>query len=152
MVADEGDYERQMEKRRYDFKRALEEIRDIHGRGTELVSVYVPPDKQISDVANYLRGELSQSQNIKSKRTQKAVSGAIESILARLKYFKTPPPNGVIFFIGEAPTSGDQQNRYSLYWNLQNRLPLLCTDVIQSSILKSFGTCLMIKKHLVFSL
>ena len=79
MVADEGDYERQMEKRRYDFKRALEEIRDIHGRGTELVSVYVPPDKQISDVANYLRGELSQSQNIKSKRTQKAVSGAIES-------------------------------------------------------------------------
>ncbi len=108
MVADEGDYERQMEKRRYDFKRALEEIRDIHGRGTELVSVYVPPDKQISDVANYLRGELSQSQNIKSKRTQKAVSGAIESILARLKYFKTPPPNGVIFFIGEAPTAGDQ--------------------------------------------
>jgi peptide chain release factor subunit 1 len=97
-----------MEKRRYDFKRALEEIREIHGRGTELVSVYVPPDKQISDVANYLRNEYSQSQNIKSKRTNKAVTGAIESILARLKYFKTPPENGVIFFVGEAPTSGDQ--------------------------------------------
>jgi peptide chain release factor subunit 1 len=108
MAPDESDNERLMEKRRYDFKRALEEIRDIHGRGTELVSVYVPPDKQISDVANYLRNEYSQSQNIKSKRTNKAVTGAIESILARLKYFKTPPENGVIFFVGEAPTSGDQ--------------------------------------------
>jgi peptide chain release factor subunit 1 len=108
MAPDESDNERLMEKRRYDFKRALEEIRDIHGRGTELVSVYVPPDKQISDVANYLRNEYSQSQNIKSKRTNKAVTGAIESILARLKYFKTPPENGVIFFVGEAPTAGDQ--------------------------------------------
>jgi peptide chain release factor subunit 1 len=108
MAPDESDNDRLMEKRRYDFKRALEEIREIHGRGTELVSVYVPPDKQISDVANYLRNEYSQSQNIKSKRTNKAVTGAIESILARLKYFKTPPENGVIFFVGEAPTSGDQ--------------------------------------------
>jgi peptide chain release factor subunit 1 len=108
MAPDESDNERIMEKRRYDFKRALEEIRNIHGRGTELVSVYVPPDKQISDVANYLRNEYSQSQNIKSKRTNKAVTGAIESILARLKYFKAPPENGVIFFVGEAPTAGDQ--------------------------------------------
>jgi peptide chain release factor subunit 1 len=108
MAPDESDNDRMMEKRRYDFKRALEEIKDIHGRGTELVSVYVPPDKQISDVANYLRNEYSQSQNIKSKRTNKAVTGAIESILARLKYFKAPPENGVIFFVGEAPTSGDQ--------------------------------------------
>ncbi|MBI0583082.1 MAG: peptide chain release factor 1 [Methanomassiliicoccus sp.] len=108
MAPDESDNDRMMEKRRYDFKRALEEIREIHGRGTELVSVYVPPDKQISDVANYLRNEYSQSVNIKSKRTNKAVTGAIESILARLKYFKTPPENGVIFFVGEAPTAGDQ--------------------------------------------
>ncbi|KQM12728.1 peptide chain release factor 1 [Methanomassiliicoccales archaeon RumEn M1] len=105
-----------MEKRRYDFKRALEEIRDLKGRGTELVSVYIPPDKQIFDVANYLRGELSQSQNIKSKRTNKAVSGALESILARLKYFKTPPANGLIFFVGEVATVGDQtkQVQYTL--------------------------------------
>lgn len=108
MAPEEAVNESMMEKRRYDFKRALEEIRDLHGRGTELVSVYVPPDKQISDVANYLRGEYSQSQNIKSKRTNKAVTGALESILARLKYFKAPPANGVIFFVGEVPTVGDQ--------------------------------------------
>ncbi|HQA20546.1 MAG TPA: peptide chain release factor 1, partial [Methanomassiliicoccaceae archaeon] len=108
MAQDEAVNESMMEKRRYDFKRALEEIRELKGRGTELVSVYIPPDKQIFDVANYLRGELSQSQNIKSKRTNKAVSGALESILARLKYFKTPPANGLIFFVGEVATVGDQ--------------------------------------------
>jgi peptide chain release factor subunit 1 len=44
-------------KEKYHFRRELEEIEATEGRGTELVSVYVPPDKQISDVANYLRNE-----------------------------------------------------------------------------------------------
>ena len=89
------------DRQKYDFKRALEEIRTLKGRGTELISVYVPPNKQISDVAAYLREEFSQSSNIKSQGTRKNVQGAIQSILARLKYFKAPPANGVIFFVGE---------------------------------------------------
>lgn len=100
--------EKLSDKQKYDFKRALEEIRELHGRGTELISVYVPPSKQISDVAAYLRGEYSQSSNIKSQSTRKAVMGAIQSILSRLKYYKRPPANGVVFFVGEVPKSGDQ--------------------------------------------
>jgi peptide chain release factor subunit 1 len=96
------------EKRRYDFKKALEEIKELQGRGTELISVYVPPDRQISDVAAYLRGEYSQSSNIKSKSTRKNVMGVIESILSRLKYFRQAPGNGVIFFVGEVAIGGDQ--------------------------------------------
>ena len=96
------------DRQKYDFKRALEEIKELKGRGTELISVYVPPNKQISDVAAYLREELSQSSNIKSQGTRKNVQGAIQSILARLKYFKAPPANGVIFFVGEVSTTGDQ--------------------------------------------
>ena len=96
------------DKQRYDFKKALEEIKELKGRGTELISVYVPPDRQISDVAAYLRDELSQSSNIKSKSTRKNVTGAIESIMSRLKYFKRPPDNGVIFFVGEIAAQGDQ--------------------------------------------
>jgi peptide chain release factor subunit 1 len=80
----------------------------LKGRGTELISVYVPPNKQISDVAAYLREEFSQSSNIKSQGTRKNVQGAIQSISARLKYFKMPPANGVIFFVGEISASGDQ--------------------------------------------
>jgi peptide chain release factor subunit 1 len=96
------------ERARYDFKKAMEEIKDLRGRGTELISVYVPPSKQISEVAAYLRNEYSQSSNIKSKGTKKAVMGAIESILSRLKYFRHPPEHGLVFFVGEIPTSGDQ--------------------------------------------
>jgi len=93
---------------KYKFRRDLEEIEQAAGRGTELVSVYVPPDKQISDVANYLRGEYSQSSNIKSQSTRKHVQGAIESILQRLKYYKQPPPNGLVFFTGHKAIGADQ--------------------------------------------
>jgi peptide chain release factor subunit 1 len=96
------------DRQKYDFRRSLEEIKNLKGRGTELISVYVPPTKQISDVAAYLREEFSQSSNIKSAGTRKNVQGAISSILARLKYFKNPPANGVIFFVGEISSSGDQ--------------------------------------------
>lgn len=96
------------DKQRYDFKKSLEEIKDLHGRGTELISVYVPPDRQISDVAAYLRNEYSQSSNIKSKSTRKNVMGAIDSIMSRLRYFRRPPENGLIFFVGEVAAQGDQ--------------------------------------------
>ncbi len=100
--------EKLSDKQRYDFKRAVEEIRELHGRGTELISVYVPPDKQIFDAAAYLRGEYSQSSNIKSQSTRKNVQGAIQSILSRLKAFKKPPANGLVLFVGEVAVGGDQ--------------------------------------------
>jgi peptide chain release factor subunit 1 len=93
---------------KYRFRRDLEEIEKAAGRGTELVTVYVPPDKLVSDVANYLRGEYSQSSNIKSQSTRKHVQGAIESILQRLKAYKQPPPNGLVFFTGHKATEADQ--------------------------------------------
>ena len=43
--------------RRYEFKKALEELDGLKGRGTELISLYIPPDKMIYDVVQYLREE-----------------------------------------------------------------------------------------------
>src|SRR5437879_10174690 len=93
---------------KYRFKRALEEIEKIQGRGTELVSVYVPPDRPIFEVTNYLRGEYSQSSNIKSSTTRKHVMQAIESIINRLKEYKMPPPNGLVCFVGHMDVGADQ--------------------------------------------
>ncbi len=93
---------------RYRFKRALEEIEKAQGRGTELVSVYVPPDRPIFDVTNYLRGEYSQSSNIKSASTRKHVMQAIESIINRLKQWRMPPPNGLVAFVGHKDVGADQ--------------------------------------------
>jgi peptide chain release factor subunit 1 len=93
---------------KYKFRRALEEIEKAQGRGTELVSVYVPPNRPIFDVANYLRGEYSQSSNIKSASTRKHVMQAIESSLQRLKTYRMPPPNGLVVFTGHKQVGADQ--------------------------------------------
>ncbi len=100
--------EKSAERARYDFKKAMQEIVDLRGRGTELISVYIPPHKQISDVTAYLRNEYSQSSNIKSKSTRKNVTSAIESIMSRLKTFNTVPENGLVLFCGEVAAGGDQ--------------------------------------------
>ena len=96
----------------YEFKRKLEDLEKLKGRGTELISLYIPPDRQISDVTNKLKEELSQSSNIKSKNTRKNVGAALESILSRLKNFRKPPENGMVFFVGHVKKSGDQTTMY----------------------------------------
>jgi peptide chain release factor subunit 1 len=93
---------------KYEFRRSLEEVRKLSGRGTELISLYIPPSRQISDVSNYLKSEYSQSSNIKSSSTRKNVQAAISSILARLKNFKQPPANGLVFFVGHKSIGADQ--------------------------------------------
>src|SRR3989442_1740324 len=93
---------------KYKFRRALEQIEEAAGRGTELVSVYIPPERPIFDVTNYLRGEQSQSSNIKSASTRKHVTQAIESAMQRLKAYKMPPPNGLVIFTGHKQVGADQ--------------------------------------------
>ncbi|MFW6121330.1 MAG: peptide chain release factor aRF-1 [Petrotogales bacterium] len=96
------------QRQKYNLRRKIEELKSCKGKHTELISLYIPPSKQISDVNSYLKNELSQSQNIKSKTTRKNVLSAIESIMSRLKYFRQPPENGMVFFVGHKSTSGDQ--------------------------------------------
>jgi peptide chain release factor subunit 1 len=85
---------------KYEFKKKLETLRSKSGRGTELISLYIPSDKQISDVSNHLREEHGQASNIKSKLTQTNVQGALESLLAKLRYLHKVPENGIVYFTG----------------------------------------------------
>ena len=93
---------------KYEFKQSLERIKNYKGHATELVSLYIPPERKIYDVQSYLRNESSQSANIKSKSTRKNVSAAIESITSRLKLFKEGPENGLVFFVGHVSRGGQQ--------------------------------------------
>lgn len=86
--------------KKYEFKRTLEALRDKHGRGTELISLYIPHDKQIHEVAAQLREEFGQASNIKSRVTRQNVTSAIESLLSRLKLIPKAPENGVVIFCG----------------------------------------------------
>lgn len=79
---------------RFRLRRALDELSSKEGRGTELISLYVPPGRQISDVMNNLRQEYGTASNIKSTTTRKHVLDAIVRTTQRLKLFKEPPPKG----------------------------------------------------------
>lgn len=85
---------------KYEFKKTLEILRTKKGRSTELVSLYIPHDKQISDVVSDLRDEHGQVANIKSKLTKTNVQNAIESLMSRLRYLEKVPDNGIVYFTG----------------------------------------------------
>jgi peptide chain release factor subunit 1 len=85
------------------------------GRGTELVSLYVPPGKQISDAVNMLRDEYGTASNIKSTTTRKNVMDAIVKVQQRLKLFKEPPENGLVIFCGAIPQNGAGSERIETY-------------------------------------
>ncbi|KZX17411.1 peptide chain release factor aRF-1 [Methanobrevibacter filiformis] len=102
-------------KELYEFKKTLAELADKKGRGTELVSVYIPPDKQLSDVAKHMRDESGQSANIKSKQTRKNVQSAIEVIIQRLRLFQHPPENGLLLFVGMIPRGGPGTEKMETY-------------------------------------
>lgn len=93
---------------RYSFRRKLDEIAASKGRATELISLYVSPGKQISDVMGYLRNEYAQSSNIKSRTTRKNVMWAIESLMGRVRQYKEPPAHGVAFFVGSKAVGADK--------------------------------------------
>ncbi|MDR2544800.1 MAG: peptide chain release factor aRF-1 [Methanobrevibacter sp.] len=99
----------------YEFKRTLGELSEKKGRGTELVSVYIPKDKQISDVAKHMREEYGQSANIKSKQTRKNVQSAIEVIIQKMKLFPKPPENGLVLFVGMIPKGGPGTEKMESY-------------------------------------
>jgi len=92
--------------KRYEFKRQLEEMRRKTGKGTELISLYIPYDKLISDVTAQLRAEHGQAANIKSKSTRTNVQSALESVLARLRYYNKPPKSGFVIFCGTLELGG----------------------------------------------
>lgn len=94
--------------RRYSFQRKLDEIAACRGRATELISLYVPPGKQIPEVMNYLRNEYAQSSNIKSRTTRKNVMWAIESLMNRVRSFKEVPEHGLAFFVGSKAIGADR--------------------------------------------
>ena len=97
----------------YQTKRLLNQLKEKKGFHTELVSLYIPHDRKISDVTNHLKNEISESQNIKSKLTRKNVLDSISSLIGQLKNITSVPENGLVMFSGAIPqnnTAGTEKN------------------------------------------
>jgi len=90
----------------YKLKRILEELSNKSGRGTELVSLYVPPRKPIHEVVSTLREEYGTASNIKSDTTRNHVLDALTRTTQRLKLYNDTPENGLVIFCGALPTNG----------------------------------------------
>ena len=100
---------------RFRLKRDLERLASREGRGTELVSLYVPPGRQVSEVVAMLNNEYGTASNIKSTTTRKNVQDAIVKVTQRLKLFKKVPENGLVIFCGAIPQNGPGSEKIETY-------------------------------------
>ena len=82
------------------LRKTLNALANKEGSHTELITVYVPPGKQISDALNLLRNEYGTASNIKSNVTRKNVLDAITKAQQKLKLFKDPGQKGIVVFTG----------------------------------------------------
>jgi peptide chain release factor subunit 1 len=90
--------------KRYRLTKMLNELSSITGHGTELVTVYIPPRRQIFDIISQLRNEAGTASNIKSDLTRTHVQDALSRTIEHLKLFKETPENGIVVFCGAIPT------------------------------------------------
>jgi peptide chain release factor subunit 1 len=97
------------------LRKTLNTLASKEGRATELITLYVPPGKQISDAINMLRDEYGTASNIKSTTTRKNVQEAIVKVQQRLKLFREPPGNGLVIFCGAIPQNGAGSERIETY-------------------------------------
>ncbi len=98
--------EKQDSVRIYRIRRALEELSQKVGRGTELVSVYIPKGRQMHEVISTLQQEQGTAENIKSDTTRTHVVDSLKKIVQRLKLYKKTPERGLVVFCGALPPEG----------------------------------------------
>jgi len=92
--------------RLYKVRKLISELSNKEGRGTELVSLYIPPKKPIHEAIANLREEWGTAGNIKSDTTRNHVQDALTKAMQRLKLYRTAPDTGLVIFSGALPTNG----------------------------------------------
>ena len=92
--------------RLYKVRKLISELSNKEGRGTELVSLYIPPRKPIHEAIANLREEWGTAGNIKSDTTRNHVQDALTRAMQRLKLYRTAPDTGLVVFSGALPTNG----------------------------------------------
>ncbi|HHE04858.1 MAG: peptide chain release factor 1 [Promethearchaeia archaeon] len=97
ITADDSQY------KRYLLKKNLEVLKNKSGFHTALISLMIPPTRKVFDVISYLKKEIGESSNIKSKGNRKNVIDSITALIGQLRNIKEIPPNGLIMYSGQIP-------------------------------------------------
>ncbi|MDH3501811.1 MAG: peptide chain release factor aRF-1, partial [Nitrosopumilus sp.] len=82
------------------------ELSQKSGRGTELISVYIPKGKQIHEIIGTLQQEQGTADNIKSDLTRTHVVDSLGKVVQRLRLYKKTPERGLVMFCGALPPEG----------------------------------------------
>ena len=90
----------------YKIRKTLEELTQHSGRGTELITVYIPKGQQLHEVMTQLREEQGTADNIKSDLTRTHVVDSLSKVQQRLKLNKKTPEKGLVVFCGALPREG----------------------------------------------
>lgn len=101
--------------RKFRLKKLIDELKSKRGYHTELISLYIPPNKVLSDVTNQLNQEYGTASNIKSKTTRKNVLDCITKTTQRLKMINSIPDNGIVIFTGAIPQNGQGSEKIEQY-------------------------------------
>jgi peptide chain release factor subunit 1 len=107
----------------YKVRKLISELADKEGRGTELVTLYVPPKKPIHEVIANLRDEWGTAGNIKSDTTRNHVQDALVKTMQRLKLYRETPENGLVIFCGALGTNGPGSEVVNI-WEIQPPKPV----------------------------
>jgi len=90
----------------YKIRKTLEELTQQSGRGTELITVYIPKGQQLHEVMTQLREEQGTADNIKSDLTRTHVVDSLAKVIQKLKLYKKTPEKGLVIFCGALPREG----------------------------------------------
>ena len=88
------------EEKERKLKKLIEELEKIHGRHTELISLYIPADYNLNEIVSMISQEISLTENVKSKTVRKNVIDALTKILQHLRLYRQTPENGLVIFCG----------------------------------------------------
>jgi len=109
-------------KKKYKLKRFISQLKQVRGRHTELVTVYIPKDYSILKVTQQLAQEKDTASNIKDKRTRTNVQDSLERLTRHLKLYKETPPNGLAAFAGNI--SGNESKVDIEVFSIEPPLPI----------------------------
>ena len=135
--------EKQDSVKLYKIRKTLEELSKKAGRGTELITVYIPKGKQLHEIIGSLQQEQGTADNIKSDLTRSHVVDSLGKVIQRLKMYKKTPERGLVVFCGALPSEegGPLGSEVVTAWEIDppkdlNQYLYRCDDHFHVDILK----------------
>lgn len=95
-------------------RRLIKSLQEARGNGTSMISLIIPPDKQLSQVQKMLSEEYGTASNIKSRVNRLSVLDAITSTQQRLKLYNKIPPNGLVVYCGTVMTDDNKTKKRTI--------------------------------------